>query len=182
MKVMVGQVTDDEHLFRRVRGSVAGQTCYQTVGNRVLFSQSAFNDPDKEPSADRAGLRANPELSRFVPEDGIVTLGVDQVRKIGPIDKLTERGKPAKDSQGRKIGYTVDVVPKPRWGNCPHALIVMVPGAAGAGAFKRLKEALARLASDAGWTIQPHLPISQPRENPLRDVIRCLGGRFVGRL
>lgn len=179
---MAGQVTDEEHLFRRIRGSVADQTCYQTVGNRVVFSQSAFNDPDKEPSVDRTSLRSDPHLSRFVREDGIVTLGVEQVRKIGPIDKLTDRGKPAKDSQGKRIAYRVDVVPKPRWGNCPHALILMVPSAAGAGAFKRLKEALARLASDAGWTIQPQVPIPQPRENPFRDAIRCLGGRFVGRL
>lgn len=180
MKGWAGGVADQEKVYRRVRQIVAGQVCYHTDGDRVNFSQAAFNDPAQEPSLDRARLRPDPQLCRLSAEDGIVALQATAIRGVGPISKMAGK-KPARDSQGRPISYDVDVVSDPHFGNCSHAVVVAVPGSIGGSAFKRLKDALARLASDAGWTVEPNTPMSGRRENPIQDSIRCLRHRLLGR-
>jgi hypothetical protein len=182
MKGAAGQVAEEEQLFRRIRESVAGQMCYRADGGRVVFFQAAFNDPQREPSVDRPRLRGNPNATRLSQDDGIVTLRASAIRRLGPIAKLTERGKPAKDTQGVLIQYSVEVLSDPYYGNCAHALIAMSPATAGAGTFKRLKDGLARLATEAGWTIEPKNALTTSKEHPLKDVVRCIMNRLAGRL
>jgi hypothetical protein len=142
-------VNDDEELYRRVRERTpASQLCFETVAGRVVFSQAAFNDPQKRPSVDRAILcSSNPHRSRLAREDGIVALNAAAIRKIG-------LGQPG---QGRST-HVVDVLPDPVRGNLAHAVIVVDP-AAGSSIFKRLKEALAHLATEAGWRVEPGTPL-----------------------
>lgn len=181
MKGWAGEVADEEKLYRRVRQTVAGQVCYQTDGDRVHFSQSAFNDPAHEPSLDRASVRADPELARLSVEEGIVALQATAIRHVGPVPKIGTNNKAAKDSEGRPIEHVIDVVSDPKFGNCSHAVVTVNP-AMGSGAFRRLKDRLARLASDAGWTIKPGTPTTGQRENALQDSIRCLRHRFAGHI
>ena len=126
---MTGAVGDNEQLYRRVQEHVDRQLCYRVDGDRIVFLHAAFNDPQKRPSVDRAVLkyRQDPHLSRRSAEDGIVSLKAAAIRRLGPISKLNEKGKPAEDK------YDVDVTADPVPGNCSHALVVMSPSTAGSG-------------------------------------------------
>jgi len=163
------RVADDEELYRRVRETVAGQVCYQIEGGRVVFSQAAFNDPSKQPSVDRAKLRDfDPHRSRLTREDGIVTLEAGAVRRLGPIPQYDNRRQPLSE-------HAVDVVPDPIEGNGAHALVVTQPPVTGRSVYKRLKDGLARLATEAGWRVTPGNPL--PRRKflaVLRDVFRWM--------
>jgi hypothetical protein len=169
-------VGDDEQLYRRVQESIGQQLCYHVVGNQVVFSHAAFNDPKKCPSLDRAILKGSgdPHLSRKSPQDGIVCLQAATIRRLGPISKLNEKGKPTKDN------YDVDVKASPLLGNCSHALVVTSPPNPGAGAFKRLKEGLARLATQAGWTVQPQSALPKRYGHQFRDTFVCLAHHVRG--
>jgi len=182
MKGMAGEVADDEQLFRRVRESVAGQTCYRVDGNRVIFSQAAFNDPKNEPSFDRERLRSDPQMTRLSVQDGVVTLRAELIRRIGPIKRLTEKGKQARDEAGKPIVYGVNPISDPRFGDCAHALVVMTPDTAGAGVFKRLKDALARLATEAGWTIAPQASLGRRPPHAFNEMVRCINRRLAGHI
>ena len=147
------RVEDGEELYRRVRDQTpAGQLCFQNIAGRVVFSQAAFNDPQKRPSVDRAKLSGNnPHHARVSRDDGIVALQADAIRQIA----LNRHGQ-------AQTMHSVNVIPNPVEGNPAHAVIVTDP-AATSGIFKRLKEALARLATEAGWRVEPGVPILRPK-------------------
>src|SRR5436189_1399554 len=109
MKGWGGEVADEEELYRRVRQTAGGQPCYQTSGDRVTFSQSAFNDPSKESSVDRAAIRPGPHQARLSSDDGIVTLQAAAIRKIATIAQMTEKGKPVRDAQGQPKHYALNI-------------------------------------------------------------------------
>jgi hypothetical protein len=177
MKGAAGEVADAEKLYRRVSESVGEQLCYKVEGDRVFFLHAAFNDPAKSPSVDRAALAdGDPHRTRRTSADGIVTLHVDAVRRIGPIPKFNEKGKRLKEV------YGVNVSSDPVLGDCAHALIEITPPNGSTGAFKKLKEALTRLATEAGWTVQPQSPLPPRTDHPLSDTFRCLLNRVKGRL
>ena len=46
----------------------------------------------------------------------------------------------------------------------------------------RPEEALARLATEAGWTVEPHAPLPRSNRNALTETIVCLAHRLIGRL
>lgn len=142
-------VEDDEELYRRVRERTPGdQLCFETIAGRVIFYHAAFNDPKKRPSVDRAILRSrNPHHARASREDGIVALNAAAIRKIG-LDQPAQ-------AQSKRV---VDILPDPQEGNPAHAVIV-IDSTAGSSIFKRLKEALARLATEAGWRVEPGSPL-----------------------
>ncbi|MFN0317421.1 MAG: hypothetical protein ACKVQA_20550 [Burkholderiales bacterium] len=175
---MTGPVGDEEHLFRRVQSSVGDQLCYQVDGGRTVFLHAAFNDPQKRPSVDRAILkyRLDPNLSRRDAEDGIVSLQAAAIRRLGPIAKLNEKGKATEDK------YVVDVAADPVLGNCAHATVAMSPSTVGVGTFKRLKEGLARLATEAGWTVEPNATLPNRYGHQVRDILICLQHRLRRRL
>jgi hypothetical protein len=62
-----------------------------------------------------------------------------------------------KDKKGENINpaHAVDGEHDPLPENYAHALIVTAPHAATDGAFKRLKEALCRIAQPHGWSCPP---------------------------
>jgi hypothetical protein len=175
---MTGAVSDDEQLYRRVQERVGEQFCYQIDGGRLVFLHAAFNDPKKRPSVDRAKLkyRGDPHLSRMSVQDGIVSLQAGRIRQLGPIPKLNEKGKPTSDQ------YQVDITSDPLPGNCSHALVVMSPSTHSSGTFKRLKEGLARLATEAGWTLEPNAMLPERYRYQVLDILTCLIHRFGGRL
>lgn len=174
---MSGTVGDDEQLYRRVKENIGTQLCYKVEDGKTVFLHAAFNDPNKQPSVDRANLkhRSDPHLSRENASDGIVSLQAEGIRNLGPISKLNAKGKPTKDT------FEVDVVADPRFGNCSHALVSMSPSTAGSGAFMRLKEGLVRLANEAGWTVTPDTRLPK-RHGYLHELVNFLVLRYRSRL
>ena len=141
-------IANEELLYRRIRSFAGGQACYVVEGSRIRFTAAAFLDPKKRPSVDRANLRnGDPHRSRLTKDDGIVQLQTGTVREIGVIEK--------KDAKGNTVSqHMVDVEAAPIDGNEAHAEITLSPEVGGK-AFERLKEALARLATDSGWLVLP---------------------------
>ena len=146
-------VSDEEELYRNVRGEGADEYYYDEATGDLVIESKAFLDPRKEPSVDRAKLRNfDPEQSRLNEENGIVTLITREVRHIGDVETNDDRGK--------QVKHAVDVSPDRISGNEAHALIVVEPDFFGTEskknrAFKLLRKALARLATQRGWTLEP---------------------------
>jgi hypothetical protein len=175
---MRAPVGTDEVLFRRVTETVGDQLCYRKEGGRVVFLHAAFNDAYKKPSVDRARLkwRSDPHQTRLVPAEGIVALGADAVRRLGPIARLDQKGREMADA------YAVDVLPDPVRANCAHAVIALSPATAGAGAFRRLKEGLVRLATESGWAVEPNAVIPKRLCRKCGDLLLCVMNRIKGTL
>lgn len=125
---------------------------FKTVNGTVRFSSTCFNDISAKVSVDRANLRTSAEEAKLSPSDGIIKLLAEDVREIGPIP----------DPDGAE-GYMIDVHPRPIYAGNPdglpenisHAQIEAAPDFANQSRFKKLKEALARLAERNGWFITP---------------------------
>lgn len=176
---MTGLVGDHEQLYRRVQERIGEQLCYRVENGRVVFLHAAFNDPKKKPSVDRAILKhgRDANLTRKSPTDGIVSLEAGAIRRLGAtIQKLDNKGKPTADK------YDVDVMPDPMLLNCSHALVVMSPATFGSSTFKRLKDGLARLANEAGWTVEPNSELPKRYGPQFRDVLSCFLRRIRGGL
>lgn len=142
-------VANDEELYRKVGPSAASQDCYKIEPDgRLRFTVAAFLDKAKRPSVDRALLRGgNPHATRLSKDDGVVSLIAAGVRAIGTIEKKNDKGKVVSE-------HAVDVVAAPINGNEAHAEIILSPEVGGK-AFEKLKEALARLATERGWLVAP---------------------------
>ncbi len=146
-------VSDEEELYRNVRGKGSDEYNYDETTGDLIFRPQAFKDREKEPSVDRAKLRNfDPEQSRLREENGIVTLITQEVRQIGDVE--------TNDNNGRTVNHAVDVAADPIPENEAHARIVVEPNFLGSGskknkAFKLLRKALARLATRRGWTLEP---------------------------
>ena len=68
-------VSDQEELYRNVRGEGADEYFYDPTTGRLIIESKAFLDRDTEPSVDRAQLKNfDPEQSRIRGKDGVVTL------------------------------------------------------------------------------------------------------------
>lgn len=141
-------VLDEELLYRSVADTDDHHVC-DPKGNLLRVGNSAFNDPDQKPSVDRALLReGGPQATRFAPEHGVVIIGTGEVRAISTVIPYTAKGEPLP-------AHVVDVVHVPEDQNYSHALVETAPHAASRGAFKKLKEALSRLATTRGWAYPP---------------------------
>lgn len=144
-------VLDEEALYRNVRGGGEDEYRYDETG-QLIISNNAFLDRNKKPSVDRAKLNNfDPEKSRMRKEDGIVTLIAQEVRQIGDVRS---------NNGGGSIAHAVDVSPDPVPRNKAHAQITVEPDFFGSSskqkkAFKLLRIALARLATQNGWTLNP---------------------------
>lgn len=118
-------------------------------GSLIRLGASAFNDPDRTPSVNRASLRAGePETSRRADDDGVVTVSADEVRAISCVVTCNNKGVVS-------THHEVDVRHVPEPDNYSHALIQADPHVRGDGAWKKLKEALCQLASRRGWSYPP---------------------------
>lgn len=145
----VDRVADEEDLYRRVPPASGNSLCYQVDNGRVIFKTGAFNDSAKRPSVDRATFRQfDPNRTRRTAEDGVVVLRAEAIRKLGPMTQSDDRGKLVSK-------HLVDVSPEPIFfSNCSHAEVISQPELGSSG-FKRLKDALVRLANEASWHVQP---------------------------
>ena len=141
-------VSNDEFLYRSVPNS---PDCFSMVDGKVRFSSSAFNDRAWKVSVDRAQLVESAEETKFNQTDGVVALLTLDVRAIDSV-KQDENG-PA---------YRIDVVARPIEedkdqgieANPAHAQVESAPDLANKSRFKKLKEALAQLATRAGWHLE----------------------------
>lgn len=139
---------NDETLFRSVRDEPHYFGC-DGKGELKHLSHSAFNDPDMQPSVDRAVMRAGGAAeSRKSSTDGVVALVAVRVRAINTAVTLDAKGRPTQTHQ-------VDVVHAPEAENHSHSLVKSAPQIASGSAFKRLKEALCLIAAAKGWAFPP---------------------------
>ena len=147
-------VTDEERLYRNVRGNIECDKYNYSSSGELIVTRNAFKDTNKSPSVDRAILLGNdPNKSKKSPSDGIVMLVTAKVRKIG--DVFTSI------NDDEKVFHSVNVIPDHTEDNRAHALVTVDPDFFASNnkqekAFKRLKIALARLATKNGWTIEPN--------------------------
>lgn len=154
MTIGHNRVEDDEQLYRRVpEKAPGGELCFRLDSGRVKFLSAAFNDREKRPSVNRAKLHYfNPHRTRVSEEDGIVALLTSRVRQLGLVQVFDQRGQVRSE-------HAIDVIPDPKAGNLAHAVIITQPPLTKDNAFKRLKDSLARLATDAGWYVEPGTPM-----------------------
>ncbi len=148
-------VWDDEELYRSIRSHLNAEE-YIYYNGKLRIRSNAFRDIGKKPSVDRAKLREyTPFLSRLSETDGIVSLIVEDIRKIIDVETKTEN---------RSIRHIIDVIyepnPKSSPDNYAHSQVVVDPEYFGTGSkikktFSKLQKALARIATIRGWTLPP---------------------------
>lgn len=149
-------VQDDEELYRNVRGELKyDEYSYDDTGKLIIHS-AAFRDTCKKPSVDRAKLKEfNPVLAKLNQTNGIVSLTADEVRSIGEVQ--------TKIQGANTVVHAVDVIYDPIPGkNLAHSQIIVNPEFFGSKSkknkvFKLLQRALARLATEKGWTLEPQV-------------------------
>ena len=146
------RISDDELLYRYVRGDLAKGELYSEERGKLEIRPAAFRDPNQQPSVDRAVLRRfDPSLTKSRPTDGVVTLMTGEVRAIGEVKS---------ENQPDDFLHAVDVEYDPLPQNSSHSQIIVNPAFFGEkrkqrNAFKLLRVALARLATINGWTLRP---------------------------
>lgn len=144
-------VEDTEDAYRSIR---VNRREFTRVEGRIKFSSAAFDDREKKPSVDRSSLRNSAEESRQSPSDGVTRIGVREIRTSCKVPILNDKGKETGT-------YAVDVIHRPIYEsetepeNHAHCQIECAPQIASSARFKKLKEALAVLASKHGFVVQP---------------------------
>ena len=144
-------VQDNEELYRNVRGKLEDKE-YSIQDGKLRIEYHAFWDSSKEPSVDRAKL-IDPVSALLCKTNGIVSIKASDVRAIGTV-KTKHENKVIAD-------HAVDVIPDPTPENPAHAIIKIVkPELFGSkskqrNAFKLLQIALADLATQNGWSLEP---------------------------
>lgn len=142
---------DDSHdLYRSVR-----EGGYTTQNGRLTFSASAFDDRERKPSVDTSALRTDPRDSRRSSDQGVAKLTAAEVRKAS--------GIPIRNAKGIIVAtHSVDVIHRPikddpfgEPDNPAHCQVECNPTMDHDKRFKRLKEALAGIASKYGWVVAP---------------------------
>lgn len=149
----ITHVDDSELLYRAIR---AGTDEYRLEADgRLRFTANAFKDSFCKPSVDRSSLRMEPRDTRFNSSDGVASLITKDVRAIGSVSVRSPDGKEV------KLVYSVDVHHRPiaksdeePRENPAHCQIECAPEIKNTH-FKKLKEALALLATERGWVVEP---------------------------
>lgn len=145
-------ISNQEILYRSVRSKDNSEYFYNE-DNQLIITRAAFSDKIKQPSVDRAELRDfTPSLSKLNESDGIVSLITGDVRAIGSIETPHE--------EASNVKHAVEVVYSPRQENNAHSHVTVEPSFFGSDkkqkkAFKLLRIALARLATNSGWLLEP---------------------------
>jgi hypothetical protein len=145
----VTRVDDAELLYRAIR---ANADEYRLEGEAVRFSINAFNDPENKPSVDRSSIRTTPADARFSATDGVAAVQAEEVRAIASVRVQHPDGA---------IQYRVDVRHCPVYkceseprDNPAHCKVECAPEITRSH-YRKLKEALALLASRRGWIVPP---------------------------
>jgi len=154
------RVDDEETLFRSVSDEATAPHWARDVDGVLRVSAAAFFDPGFKPSVDRAKLCNNdPTWTRRAERDGVAKLSAQAIRSIDP-DEVADRDSKQHVLQRR----SVDVVPDRREANATtgerenpaHALVVTTPQIAkDNSSWRRVRIALARVATDGGWALEP---------------------------
>jgi len=145
-------VYDYEELFRSVRPNE-----FSVVDGRVVISASAFKDSQRKPSLDKQWYGRAAEETRKAPDNGVAKIVAAEARKISSVTILDHKGRPTG-------GHAVDVMHRPIMNqpgepdNASHCQVECDPAIEKDGSFKRLKEALAGLATRHGWVLPPGQP------------------------
>jgi hypothetical protein len=143
-------VDDDEILYRRVPNKP--ENLHVVDGKRTVAT-SAFNCRYRQPSVNRHILLPDPFDSKIEDTDGVVGVVAKSIREISSI----ARAAPATGT------YRILVEPRPILPNNPdgepenpaHAQIESDPAMENDARFRKLKEALAWLANQRPWVIEP---------------------------
>lgn len=149
----VGAVGEGEFLWRNVRPE---EVSYPD--GQLKISATAFNDFNKQPSVDRKDLRNDPSETRKGPDDGVAQLVTRDVRAIA-----IQVDPNAKDNAKKTQIHHIDVIAREILAdpvnaiaeNLAHAQIEASPGYINDTRFKKLKDALCRLAESQPWAIGP---------------------------
>lgn len=143
-------ISNEEWLYRSIRNQES--ECFYNDDDQLIITRDAFRDINKEPSVDRAKLRNfDPSLSQLSKTDGVVSINTGRVRSIGEIKTKTENDGTV---------HSVDAVYEPTLENLSHSKITVEPKFFGSDnkqkkAFKLLRIALAKLATENGWILEP---------------------------
>lgn len=155
-------VWNDEELYRSVRNKLGVEYIYYE--GKLRIRSDAFRDLSKKPSVDRAKLKEfSPFCSKLSDTDGIVSLIAADVRAIGTVKTTVQNAE--------VVVHAVDVIydpnPKSDAENYAHSQIVVNPdffrtdifdtNSKKERTFYKLKKALARLATERGWTLVPKI-------------------------
>jgi len=142
-------VYDYEELYRSVRPDQ-----YKTISGKIIISASAFNDRERKPSVDRSWPGRDPKDARQSQADGITKLFAREIRSTCNV--------PIFDKKQRQTDqHAVDVLHRPiinrpdEPDNPAHCQIECDPSIEKDNSFKRLKEALAGLATRVGLIVKP---------------------------
>jgi len=150
--ILVTVVDDGEDLIRRIP---ADSNCYDSSHGALRLSSTAFNDRERMPSVDRRRMKASLDDCKNHPTDGLLLLITNEVRAIS-LAQTDQKGKPTSDL------HKIDVIHRPieagDAGGLPaneaHSQVESTP-ALSESRFKKLKEALARIAAKRGWLVSP---------------------------
>ena len=142
-------VEDTEQLLRAVRSRpTTDGPEYAIVDGVLRILPTAFKDANFKPSVDRAKLRTSSADTRISPDDGVTGFFATDVRSI--------RGPAACDHKGRVTSERrVTVLARSLAHNPSHAQIECFPSLTNTSQFRRIREALAILATLTGWIVPP---------------------------
>jgi len=145
------QIDDSEILYRSVR---AENDEYRIEDTKLVFSVKAFDDRTMKPSVSRSLICTDPAEAKLSERDGITKCLAHEVRSINNVVL-----NPDKDGNGDKR-YEPDAIHRPldpfhTVRDKSHSQVECVPELANKGRFKRLKEALAQIATTHGFVIPP---------------------------
>lgn len=137
------RIDDSEFLYRAVR---ADSDEFAYVGSDVRISASAFNDRSCKPSVDRSALRPNAADAKKSSDDRVVKLLTKEVRSIAGV-RVTADKTDLREHEVDALHRPITEDPS----NLAHSQIECSPDFINPSRFRKLKEALARLATKSGF-------------------------------
>jgi len=132
-------------------GRILDEYSYQD--GKLHFSSRAFDDRWMKPSVDRSAIRTNPPDARRNATDGVTKLLTRDVRNSCKVPII---------KNGTAVGeFAVDAIHRPiendsaEADNLAHSQIECNPVIESSSRFRKLKEALAKLADSNGFVVPP---------------------------
>ena len=145
------KVEDEEALYRAIR---SGSGEYVRAEGALRFTVLAFADRECKPSIDRSSIRTDPTGARKGGTDGVTKLITHEARAICDI-------KVAPEKRGDTAVYAIDAIHDPieasdaEAENQAHCRIVCAPEVKINHFNKRVREALANIATTHGFVVEP---------------------------
>jgi hypothetical protein len=145
------KVEANEALYRAIR---SGSDEYVRADGALRFTVLAFADRECKPSVDRSSIRTDPLGAKKSSTDGVTQLITHQVRAICDI-------KVSPDKKGDTAAYAIDAIHDPieesetEPENHAHCRVVCSPEVKVNHFNKRVREALANVATSHGFVIDP---------------------------